>query len=75
MYYKVREISIHDVTCQQPTKTYTTLNLLDGTPEYKNKLTTPGQCKILQIYLKNWILPTCSLLLQLVKALYSRDRK
>jgi hypothetical protein len=31
----------------------TTLNLLDGTPEYKSKLTTPGQCKILQIYLKN----------------------
>lgn len=31
----------------------TTLNLLGGTPEYKNKLTTPGQCKILQMYLKN----------------------
>jgi hypothetical protein len=31
----------------------TTLNLLGGTPEYKNKLTTPGQCKILQMSLKN----------------------
>jgi hypothetical protein len=32
---------------------YTTLNLLGGTTEYKNKLTTHGQCKILQMYLKN----------------------
>jgi hypothetical protein len=31
----------------------TTLNLLGGTPEYKNKLTIPGQCKILQMHLKN----------------------
>jgi len=31
----------------------TTLNLLGGTPEYKNKLTIPEQCKILQMHLKN----------------------
>jgi hypothetical protein len=31
----------------------TKLNLLGGTPEYRNKLTTHGQCKILQMYLKN----------------------
>jgi len=31
----------------------TKLNLLGGTPEYRNKLTTPGQCKNLQMYLKN----------------------
>jgi len=34
-----------------------TLNLLGGTPEYKNKLATPGQCKILQMSLKNLVSP------------------
>lgn len=54
---------------------HTTFNLFDGTPEYKNKLTTPRQYKFFQIYLKNLNSPYMFIIVETGQGLYSQNRK